>query len=273
MINSHSIGVFDSGIGGLSILKALSAHLPHEQFVYFADTAHNPYGEKSEAFVQERTLAVARELVEQHQIKALVVACNTATAAAIHLLRQAYPALPIIGVEPALKPAALASRSGRVRVLATRVTLQSAKFAQLKARLEQEHRMAGRALAFHCVPCDGLAERIELLSVAKETWQNTPDLIANLSIFMPPRDRFHTEDDAFDTLVLGCTHYPLIRDAFAAVVGDGVQILDNAMPVALRVEQLIAAVQAPSDQAGGVVWQSSGEQAQLVRAARYWGVE
>jgi glutamate racemase len=269
---SQPIGVFDSGIGGLSILKALRLQMPHERFVYFADTAHNPYGEKSEAFVQERTLFVARELVDQHEIKALVVACNTATAAAIHLLRDAYPALPIIGVEPALKPAAMVTRTGRVLVLATRGTLLSAKFAQLKARLEAEHAAQGRSLAFTCVPCDGLAERIEHVAASGKRWQDTPDLIALCAGFMPASGQFGFKNDAFDTLVLGCTHYPLIRDAFAALVGVEVQIVDNAMPVALRTAQLLGASAAPSDQAGGVSWLSSVDEAQLVQAARYWGV-
>ncbi|MGL6349222.1 MAG: glutamate racemase, partial [Aeromonas sp.] len=178
---NQSIGVFDSGIGGLSILKALRQAMPAECFVYFADSKHNPYGVKSEEFVRERSLAIVRELVDQHQIKALVVACNTATAAAIGLLRQTYPELPIIGVEPALKPAALATRSGRVLVLATRGTLASEKFAQLKTRLEAEHAATDLAskhpLHFTCLPCDGLAERIEHLAVDQQGWQDTTDLI------------------------------------------------------------------------------------------------
>jgi glutamate racemase len=272
MSNTNPIGVFDSGIGGLSILKALRLHLPHERFVYFADSAHNPYGEKSEAFVQERTLFIARELVEQHGIKALVVACNTATAAAIHLLRGVYPDLPIVGVEPALKPAARVTRAGRVLVLATRGTLRSAKFAQLKARLEAEHAVQGRSLVFTCVPCDGLAERIEHVAASGQGWQDTPDLIALCAQFTTASGPFGLKNGGFDTLVLGCTHYPLIRDAFAALVGSEVQIVDNAMPVALRTAQLISTLAAPSDQAGGVSWLSSADEAQLVQAARYWGV-
>ncbi|TAG25267.1 MAG: glutamate racemase [Burkholderiales bacterium] len=278
---NQPIGVFDSGIGGLSILKALRLAMPAERFVYFADTAHNPYGEKSEGFVVERSLSIVKTLVEQHHIKALVVACNTATAAAIHVLRDAYPALPIVGVEPALKPAALATRSGRVLVLATRGTLTSEKFAQLKARLIQEHAASQRDLHFTCVPCDGLAERIEQLATSGRRWHDTPELIAACAGFMPATDHFSSKNDqkneVFDTLVLGCTHYPLIRDLwrdlFASLVGEGVMIMDNAQPVAQRTMQLIAGLRAPSDQAGGVTWLSSGDAAQLVQAARYWGVE
>jgi glutamate racemase len=268
--SSNAIGVFDSGIGGLSILKALIAYLPQERFVYFADTAHSPYGEKSEAFVQQRTLAVASELVAQHQIKALVVACNTATAAAIALLRAAYPDLPIVGVEPALRPAALASTTGRIKVLATRGTLQSAKFAQLKASLESQ-------AAFECVPCDGLVERIERLTAENMPWHDAPDLIALCAGYMPGRGSFSSKNAEFDTLkfdilVLGCTHYPLIRECFMRLAGEGVQIVDNALPVALRTAQLLIGFEAPANQTGGVVWRSSGDETKLVQAAQYWGV-
>jgi glutamate racemase len=273
MSNLHSIGVFDSGIGGLSILKALLGVLPAERFVYFADTAHNPYGEKSEAFVQERTLAVARELVEQHQIKALVVACNTATAAAIHLLRAAYPELPIVGVEPALKPAARVSRTGRVLVLATRGTLRSEKFAQLKAQQEAEYADTGRVLSFTCVPCDGLAERIEQWAIQDQNERYATDFVANYVDFTGAKPHFSSKNLIWDTLVLGCTHYPLVRDAFAAWVGEGVQIVDNAMPVALRTAQLLLDAGALCEQVGeqgSVLWQSSASVEDLQRAARYW---
>jgi glutamate racemase len=266
---SQPIGVFDSGIGGLSILKALRAHLPHEQFVYYADTAYNPYGVKSKAFVQERSLAVARDLMQQHQIKALVFACNTATAAAIHLLRAAYPKLPIIGVEPALKPAAQLTRTARVGVLATRGTLQSAKFAALRGSLSQ--------VEFVCTPCDGLAEGIERLAQADGSERITPDLIALCAQYIKATGRFGLKNDELDTLVLGCTHYPLIRDVFAQLVGSEVTIVDNAMPVAQRTAQLLLEAGALSEQAGdlakmqsAVVWRSSADIEALKRAARYW---
>jgi glutamate racemase len=277
---STPIGVFDSGIGGLSILKALRLQMPHERFVYFADTAHNPYGEKSEAFVQERTLAVARELVEKHHIKALVVACNTATAAAIHLLRAAFPDLPIVGVEPALKPAALVTRTGRVGVLATRGTLQSAKFSQLRTKLEAEATAAGRSLHFVCTPCDGLAERIERLSEQGRGLVITPDLIALGARFIRATGQFGIENEAseqLDVLVLGCTHYPLIRQVFAQAVGEGVEIVDNALPVAQRTAQLLgistadaSLVMNSTGAASRLVWQSSGSLEGLRKAAQFW---
>ena len=266
---SAPIGVFDSGIGGLSILLALRQALPHERFVYFADSAHNPYGVKPQAFVVERSLAIVRELITAHGIKALVVACNTATAAAITQLRQTYHDLPIVGVEPALKPAAQISQTGRVAVLATRGTLESAKFAALRDSLPQT--------AFACVPCDGLADRIERLSEGQseklDEVLDTTDLIAFCADFIRATGQFGLKNGMADTLVLGCTHYPLIRQVFRAIVGEAVTIVDNAAPVAQRTVQLIADRQAPDDQAGGVVWRSSSDPAQLLRAAHYWGVE
>jgi glutamate racemase len=148
------IGVFDSGIGGLSVLRALQKALPHERFVYLADNAHAPYGEKSEAFVRERTETIAAHLLAQHHIKALVVACNTATAAAIHELRALHPQLPLVGVEPALKPALALSRTGHIGVIATRGTVASDKFARLLASVQSEAHFVVQA-------CNGLALAIE----------------------------------------------------------------------------------------------------------------
>ena len=277
--SSGPIGVFDSGIGGFSILKALRAAMPREHFVYFADSKHNPYGEKPDEFVRERSLAIVQTLISEHEIKALVVACNTATAAAIAMLRLYFPKLPIVGVEPALKPAALATRSGNVLVLATRGTLQSEKFAQLLAKLESESaapdRATGKALHFTCVPCDGLAERIEHLAANGEPWQSAPDLIAACAAYMPATgliDVKVSDKLGFDTLVLGCTHYPLIREVFQTLVGDSVTIVDNAAPVALRTVQLLGDQFAPSDRLGSLTLRSSADEEQLLKAAEYWGL-
>ena len=150
----HPIGVFDSGIGGLSVLQALQKELPHERFVYLADNAHAPYGEKSEAFIRERTHAIADVLLTQHHIKALVVACNTATAAAIHELRAQHPALPLVGVEPALKPALALSHTRHIGVMATRGTVCSDKFTRLLVSVQDQAH-------FEVQACNGLALAIE----------------------------------------------------------------------------------------------------------------
>jgi glutamate racemase len=197
------------------------------------------------------------------------VACNTATAAAIAQLRQTYPDLPIVGVEPALKPAAQISRTGRVAVLATRGTLESAKFAALRDSLPQT--------AFACVPCDGLADRIERLSEGQsarlEEALETTDLIAVCADFIRAAGQFGLKTGMADTLVLGCTHYPLIRHVFRSLVGQAITMVDNAAPVAQRTVQLMADRRAPEDQVGEVVWRSSSDSVQLLKAAHYWGVE
>ena len=121
--SASPIGVFDSGVGGLSVLQELRSELPHERFIYLADSGNAPYGERGDEFVKQRTLAITRYLLDKHHIKALVVACNTATTAAVSEVRAAFPDLPVIGVEPALKPAASSSQTHRVGVIATRGTL------------------------------------------------------------------------------------------------------------------------------------------------------
>lgn len=221
---SHPIGVFDSGIGGLSILQALRAELPAEDFVYVADSGHAPYGERDAAHVIERSLAITRYLLETHRVKALVVACNTATAAVTHLLRERYPELPIVGVEPALKPAAQQSRTGRVGVMATRSTLESSKFRTLLASLQ------GQA-EFVLQPCDGLADAIERL--------DAPKIEALCSRYTRAIGQFGINPGEIDTLVLGCTHYPFASAQLRALLGTEVQLLETGAPVARQTRRLL----------------------------------
>jgi glutamate racemase len=223
------IGVFDSGIGGLSILKALRAELPHESFVYIADSGNAPYGEKGDDFVIARSRALTRTLIDQdghYKVKALVVACNTATAAAVKLLRAEFPNLPLVGVEPALKPAVQLSQTKRIAVMATRGTLESAKFAALKASLADQ-------AEFIIQPCDGLAAAIEQ--------QNTPKIIALLAIYTPAIGVFGTQNGQIDTLVLGCTHYPFISDLLRVHTGADVTYIDTGIPVARQTRRLLEA--------------------------------
>jgi glutamate racemase len=261
MTQNHTrapIGVFDSGIGGLSILKALRAEMPFENFVYFADSAHNPYGDKSDDFVIDRSRAITQQLIDQHHIKALVVACNTATAAAIHVLRAEHPGLPVIGVEPALKPAVAISQTHRIAVLATRGTLHSAKFLALKASLASQ-------AEFICTPCDGLAELIENHTPAEDT----TDLIAACAVFTRTTGIFGCQNDAIDTLVLGCTHYPLVLPLFRQLVGPQVHMVDNGQAVARRVVQLVHPVTAGAP-SGTLVLLSSQPNSSLAQAAARW---
>ena len=223
---SRPIGVFDSGVGGLSVLNALQGELPHERFVYFADSGHAPYGERGEAYVIERARAVAWHLLDVHRIKALVVACNTATAAAIHLLRADHPGLPVVGIEPALKPAAAASRTKRIGVIATRGTLESRKFQTLHASL------TGHA-EFILQPCDGLAAAIEDTDATK--------IIALCVRYMGALGTFGLEVGQIDTLVLGCTHYPFVTDELRRHTGEAVRFIDTGTPVAQQARRLLAA--------------------------------
>lgn len=251
------IGVFDSGIGGLSILRALRHALPQEDFIYVADTGHAPYGERSEDFVQARAEHIAQDLIERQGIKLLVVACNTATAVAIQALRTRWPQCSIVGVEPALKPAAAISQTQRVGVLATRGTLASEKFAQLQASI------AG-ATEFVRQPCDGLAAAIEDGDSAR-----TRELCERYVHALGP---LGTQAGQIDTLVLGCTHYAFAMDDFVRLVGPQVRILETGEPVARRTRQLLQEAQRlrSGPQAGRLTLQSSGDLPTLQAAAQRW---
>jgi len=248
--------VFDSGIGGLSVLKALRAELPQEDFVYVADSGYAPYGERDEAYVVARARAITRHLLldEAQPIKALVIACNTATAAAIHLLRQQYPDLPIIGVEPALKPAIAASRTQCIGVLATRGTLASQKFKALLASLSDQ-------ATFICQPCDGLADAIER--------DDTSQIRALCACYIRATGQFSINSGEIDTLVLGCTHYPFARTQLQALLPSGVQIIDNGEPVARQTRRVLTE-HANEDHVGQITLRSTGDPALLAQAASRW---
>lgn len=257
------IGVFDSGIGGISVLRSLRAELPLENFVYVADAGHAPYGERDDAYLLARAHAVTCHLVERHAIKALVVACNTATAAAIRELRQTYPDLPIVGIEPALKPAAAVSKTGRIGVMATRGTLNSEKFANLLKSLDG-------AATFVLQPCDGLADAIE--------HNDTIKMIALCDQYTGAMGTFGLKFGEIDTLVLGCTHYPFIADQLIAKVGVDVVHLEGGAPVARRTRHLLAEREAlvlehnPSGvRAGGQLqFFTTGDRVALTAATARW---
>jgi glutamate racemase len=233
----HPIGVFDSGVGGLSVLRALRAELPHERFVYVADSGFAPYGERDDAYVVQRSHAITDYLVKTHGIKAMVVACNTATAAAIHTLRKDYPNFPVVGIEPALKPAASSSRTGVVGVIATRYTIQSEKFAALLRSLHGQAR-------FMLQPCDGLVRAIEQ--------NDTIKIRAACAEYTGAMGVFGLKEGEMDTLVLGCTHYPFIADELRRCVGPDVTFLEAGQPVARQTSRLLAAAQllAPAREGG-----------------------
>lgn len=229
--SASPVGVFDSGVGGLSVLGALRAELPRERFVYFADTAHAPYGERGDAYVTEHSRRVVDTLVREHGIKALVVACNTATVAAIKAVRARYPDLPVVGVEPGLKPAAAATRSGKVGVLATARTLKGEKFLQLREQIS-----AATGAEFLLQAAVGLVDQIELGDL------ESPVIAAMLERYIAP-----LLAQGADTLVLGCTHYPFVRDGIQRVLdahGNGaVQLVDTGDAVARQLVRLLTAAQ------------------------------
>jgi glutamate racemase len=251
-----AVGVFDSGVGGLSVLAALRAELPHERFVYFADTAYAPYGERGDAYVIERSRTVVEHLRREHGIKALVVACNTATTAAIHLMRAENPDLPIVGLEPGLKPAVAASRTGRISVMATRGTLASTKYATLRASF------AGSA-DVRPVPCDGLVKAIEGFDSA--------GIAALCERYMAEAGPFGDAPGEVDTVVLGCTHYPLVKDELRRHAPATLRFIDTGVPVAQQTRRLLtAAGQLADSGSGGLLLQSSGDVAVLEAAAARW---
>ncbi|MFZ3088909.1 MAG: glutamate racemase [Methylotenera sp.] len=226
-MNNNPIGVFDSGVGGISVLQHIHTLLPHEQLLYVADSKYAPYGNKTPEEIQSRCFEIADFLIAKGA-KALVVACNTATAAAIDAMRAKYT-LPILGMEPAVKPAAEASRNGVIGVLATVGTLKSAQFAAL---LESY----GRNVKVVTQGCVGLVECIERGELDSE---NTADLLKQ---YCQP-----LLDEGADTIVLGCTHYPFVRPLIEKIVGEKVALIDTGAAVAKHLQKRLAALDLLSD--------------------------
>ena len=202
------IAVFDSGVGGISVLRELVKQLPNERFLYYGDSANAPYGIRSAQQVQQLCMAAVERLMDRG-IKALVVACNTATAAAIHTLRQTYPDLIIIGIEPAVKLAADRYPGGTVGVLATPVTLREEKFHQLAQRCREHCRIVP-------LPAPGLADLVEAGKA------NSPESRALLEPLLQPWV------NKLDALVLGCTHYPFAQGVISQILGSDTPLLDGS---------------------------------------------
>jgi glutamate racemase len=228
MAATHApVGVFDSGVGGLSVLRALRQELPHEQFLYVGDSGCAPYGDRSAAFVVERAITITTFLASQGA-KAVVVACNTATAIAVEALRARFT-LPIVAIEPAVKPAASRTRSRVVGVLATTGTLSSPNMSKLLASY-------GSEVEFVIQPCPGLADQVEKGELASDETR------ALVTRYVRP-----IVDKGGDIIVLGCTHYPFLRPLIQEVAGEAVDVIDPATAVARELRRRLETAALLSD--------------------------
>ncbi|MFZ1341812.1 glutamate racemase [Thiothrix eikelboomii] len=240
---SAPIGVFDSGLGGISVLHEIHRLLPHEDLIYIADSGHAPYGSKSTTYITQRCLQLSQFLLEQGA-KMLVVACNTATAHAIDTLRQQLT-VPVIGIEPAVKPAARLTRTGVIGVLATQQTVQS----QRLQRLIQEYASGIKVVT---QACPGLVEHVERGDFS------SPTLNSLLERYTQP-----VVEQGVDVLVLGCTHYPFLVASLRAQIGCDITILETSNAVALHVQRLLDkyALNSRTEQSGLVYFYSSKDEA------------
>ncbi|MBT3321555.1 MAG: glutamate racemase [Anaerolineae bacterium] len=250
------IGIFDSGVGGLSVLRALQTRLPHENLIYFADQARVPYGSRSLEEVRKFSEEITQFLLSKGA-KIIVVACNTASAAALHWLREEFPEVIFVGMEPALKPATEHSRSGVVGVLATPATFQGRLYASLLDRFASN-------LTVLQSTCAGLVEEIERGALDGEKTR----LILDEAL----RDML---DRGLDALVLGCTHYPFVMPLIAQICGDAVHIIDPAPAVARQVEYRLVSEDAISthDAKGKIHIYTSGNAESLASTLPKLGFE
>jgi glutamate racemase len=214
------IGVFDSGVGGLSVLREIRRELPGEDLLYVADSGHAPYGDKSAGLIETRSIAIVEFLLSQHA-KAIVVACNTATGVAIQTLRARFP-VPIVAMEPAVKPAAAHTRSGVIGVLATSMTIASDNFAKLHERFGADVKILMQA-------CPGLVEQVE-----------TGDLSGDRTRALVEQYVLPLLAQEADTLVLGCTHYPFLASLIREIAGPPVQIIDPSPAIARELRRRLA---------------------------------
>ncbi len=234
------VGVFDSGMGGISVLREMVRLMPHEDFIYFGDSANAPYGIKKEEEIRELTVTHVTRLLEEG-CKGICVACNTATSAAVRVMRGMWPDLPLVGVEPAVKPAVLSMDHPKVLVLATPATVRQEKLHALIARYEDDADITA-------VPCPGLMEFVE----RGET--SGPVLASFLSELLG-----EYVSAGVDAIVLGCTHYPFVRDSLASLFGESVRIFDGGEGSARRMRVLLdeADLITPSTAQGHVTFYNS----------------
>ena len=247
MDSNDFIAVFDSGVGGISVLRHLVRLMPQERYLYFGDSANAPYGTRTKEEVRDLTLAAAENL-HRRGIKALVVACNTATSAAIGDLRAAYPDLPVIGIEPALKLAADLFPRGSIAVMATPMTLREEKFNRLMARFSQH-------CTIHKLPAPGL---VELVESGKADSPEAEEFLRNLFAPYPQ----------LDALVLGCTHYPFVIPALSRIFQGRVALLDGGDGTARQTRRLLAEKNLLRTGKGEIVLENSANRPELLDLSR-----
>lgn len=240
------IAVFDSGVGGISVLRHLIRVLPGERFLYFGDSANAPYGSRTTEEVRALTLAAAKKLTTEYDIKALVIACNTATAAAVRQVREAYPELIVIGIEPALKVAADHFPGGRVGVMATEVTLREEKFDVLLHRFVENCTVTK-------IPAPGLVQQIE---AGKVDDSETDALLHRI---------LDAHVGKLDALVLGCTHYPFVAAAISRILGDTVTLLEGGDGTARETRRRLSAAGLLEEGEGSVTILNSAEDPNMIR--------
>lgn len=240
------IGIFDSGVGGISVLRAIRAQMPEENVIYFGDQGHIPYGPRPMEQIRDFSEAITRFLLE-HGAKIIVVACNTASAAALKHLRETFPGVPFVGMEPAVKPAAEHTLTGRVGVLATPATFQGALYASVVERF-------ANGVELFQDTCPGLVQEIEQGNLKGEAPRR---ILEEALLPMLEKD--------IDTVVLGCTHYPFVIPLIQRIVGDGVRVIDPAPAVARQTGRLLEEreLRYTSGSPGEIIIYTSGEPARL----------
>ena len=246
-MDKHSyIAVFDSGVGGVSVLRELRRLMPGERFYYFGDSANAPYVKKTTGQVRDLTLAAGKKLLEDHDCKALVVACNTATAAAIEDLRAKYPDRIIVGIEPALKLACDRHPGGTIGIMATDVTLRERKLAALMERVKRDCTVIR-------LPSPGVVELVEAGKC------DTPEAVALMEQILGPYA------DKLSALVLGCTHYPFMKNAMGQVVGDSVELLDGGEGTARETRRRLLEAGLLHEDRGDLIVENSSEDPAKIR--------
>lgn len=251
------IGIFDSGVGGMTVLRALLQRLPAEEYFFLGDTARLPYGTKGSSTIISYSLQAARRIVNSTPIKMLVVACNTASSVALPTLRSEFPHIPVVGViEPGARAAVRATKNGRIAVLATEATVRGGAYVDAIHKLDPDARVVSQACTL-------------FVSLAEEGWLEGDVVEAAARRYLA---NILNAEERPDTLLLGCTHFPLLQKAIARVVGEGMHIVDSAQTTAEAVTEILAGrgLANPSPHQGGVHFMATDNVARFAATGSYF---